>query len=113
LPGTEAAAVAGHTRRPVECRDPGRERVDVRRIELAARSTLLASPSCGKFAHLHGVFDCRSAAAQDRRVDAAGDFDDIEVKLRRETTIEAQLLFAIVRRAANVRKSRNPRSTPS
>ena len=41
-----------------------------------------------KLAHLHRVFDDRSAAAEHWRLDAPRDRDDVEVEFRRKATVE-------------------------
>ncbi|MET0167694.1 MAG: hypothetical protein ABW318_22200 [Vicinamibacterales bacterium] len=79
----------------MKCRDVGRKRVDVGRGQLAAHKHLARQTVLRKLAHLHGVFDDGSGAAEDGGLPAAGDRDDVEIELGRKTTIEAQLFVTI------------------
>ncbi len=102
-----AARDAGFRQRPQTRRRQRRRRSPPwNSATLAARLSISAGSSrprreqpagqrvLGKFAHLHRVFERGSRAADDRRVDGAGDRHDLEVELRRESSIETQLLVA-------------------
>ena len=79
----------------VEIGDDGRQRVDVRGSELTAREHAARERVLRELAHLDRVLERRPAATDRRSSDAAGNWDNVEIKRRREPAIEPQFLLAV------------------
>ena len=90
----EAHAGRRHGRVAMKASQAAREGVDVRGAQRAGGEALAPERAVGKASHPHGEVDHGSRAVQGRPARAVAHLDDIEVQLRRQAAVEAQLFLA-------------------
>src|SRR5881409_1733418 len=81
--------------RSMESRDLRRHGIDVGGSELVALEEAARQRVLRELAHLDRILERRSTTAQNWRIDAAGDSDDVKIKLRRQAPVELDLLLAV------------------
>jgi len=74
--------------------EPARERVDLRRLQAAGSDALAPERAIGEPAHPHGDIDHLAIAVEAGSVRPSAHLDHVEIQVRCEAAVEAQLLVA-------------------